>query len=532
MGITSTRGGAIAAGHPKVAEAGREILQSGGNAFDAIVAAVLTSCVAEPTLTSIAGGGFLLAHTQDNRNILFDFFTQTPRAKRDAQTVDFYPVDVNFGTVTQEFHIGLGSMAVPGNLGGLFHVHQKLGRLPFSVVAEPAIHCAKTGVEIGVFPAYCFQILSPIWLANPETRQVCAPTGTLLQPGDVQFMPDLGNTLAYLAKAGARAFYEGEIAQQLVQDCRDRGGYLTLDDLKHYQVIEREPLMMHYRGNLLVTNPPPSSGGALIAFALKLLSEVDLTQMVFGSTEYLTLLARVMQLTNAARKDGYDSRLYDPAVAEQFLAVQHLTRYAQQLLQTPGMAANVNSPTATNKWGSTTHVSVIDGEGNAASATTSNGEGSAYVIPGTGVMVNNMLGEADLHPNGFHTWQENVRISSMMSPTMVLRHNKPEIVLGSGGSNRIRTAILQVISNIIDFDMSVETAVNSPRVHWEEGVFSVEPGFDALQIDRTQFPFDDELVLWQQQNMFFGGVHTVFEDSTGCISGAGDRRRNGAVATG
>ncbi|MBD2462871.1 gamma-glutamyltransferase [Oscillatoria sp. FACHB-1407] len=529
MGITSTRGGAIAAGHPNVAEAGRAILQAGGNAFDAIVAAVLTSCVAEPTLTSIAGGGFLLAHTQDNRNILFDFFTQTPRQKRDIQSVDFYPVDVNFGSVTQEFHVGLGSMAVPGNLAGLFHVHQKLGRLPFSTVVEPAIHYAKTGVEMGEFQAYCFQILSPIWLANPEARQVAAPQGTLLQPGETLFMTELANTLAYLAEEGARPFYEGEIAQQFVKNCRDRGGYITLDDLKHYRVIEREPLMMHYRGNTFVTNPPPSSGGTLIAFALKLLSQVDLTQMSFGSTEHLTLLARVMQLTNAARKDGYDSRLYEPNVAERFLATEHLARYAQELLQTEGVG--LENPTTLNKWGSTTHVSVVDNEGNAASATTSNGEGSAYVIPGTGVMVNNMLGEADLHPNGFHAWQENVRISSMMAPTMVLRQNKPEIVLGSGGSNRIRTAILQVISNIIDFGMSVETAVNSPRVHWEEGVFSVEPGFENLQIDRTQFPFDDQVVLWEQQNMFFGGVHTVFEDAAGCISGAGDRRRNGAVAT-
>jgi gamma-glutamyltranspeptidase/glutathione hydrolase len=144
-------------------------------------------------------------------------------------------------------------------------------------------------------------------------------------------------------------------------------------------------------------------------------------------------------------------------------------------------------------------------------------------------MVNNMLGEADLHPNGFHTWQENVRISSMMSPTIVLKNNRPEIVLGSGGSNRIRTAILQVMSNIIDFNMSVQEAVNSPRVHWEANVFNLEPELTLLDPTQTDFPFDGDVVLWEEQNMFFGGVHTVFEDAAGQISGEGDRRRNGAV---
>jgi gamma-glutamyltranspeptidase / glutathione hydrolase len=521
--MTAKTHGAIAAGHPTVAEAGIEMLRLGGNAFDAVVAAVLVSFVAESTLTSVAGGGFLLAHTQSNENILFDFFTQTPRYKKDPTQVNFYPVSVNFGSVIQEFHVGLGSMAVPGTIGGLFHVHQRLGRLPFSVVSEPAIHYAKAGVDIDDFQAYCFKILSPILLATEETRQIYAPQGELLKSGDTMIMPDLADTLTYLTQEGVRGFYEGDIAQQLVKDCAEQGGYLTLADLQHYRVIEREPLTTRYRGNTFLTNPPPSSGGTLIAFALMLLSDLDLGAMGFGTTQHLTALAQAMRLTNYARKDGYDARLYEPDVAQRFLATPHVSRYVEQL------ASVVN--TTVNKWGSTTHVSVVDSDGNAASATTSNGEGSSYVIPGTGVMVNNMLGEADLHPNGFHAWHEDVRISSMMAPTMVLKNHRPEIVLGSGGSNRIRTAILQVISNIIDFGMSVETAVNSPRVHWEADVFNLEPGFDTVDVNAVAFPFDKQVVLWETQNMFFGGVHTVFEDEAGQILGAGDRRRNGAIAT-
>lgn len=513
--MTGNTRGAIAAGNARTAEAGIEMLRLGGNVFDAVVAAMVASFVAEPTLNSIAGGGFLLAHTHSNQNILFDFFAQTPRAKKPVEAIDFYPVTVDFGTATQEFHVGMGSIAVPGAIAGLFHVHDRLGRLPLKVLLEPAIHYAKQGIELDEFQAYCFKILGPIWVTSPAMRHVIAPSGSLLQPGEMMVMSELAETLIYLAEAGVRGFYEGEIAHQLVRDCQEHGGYLTAADLQHYQVIERQPLQTSYRGKTLLTNPPPSSGGALIGFALALLSQTPPSQWRAGSTQHLALLADVMQLTNQARKDGYDSHLYKPDVIETFLSEEHIYQYVQLL------AAD-----SVNKWGSTTHLSAIDGEGNAASITMSSGEGAAYVIPGTGIMMNNMLGEADLHPGGFHQWQENVRISSMMAPTILLEQHRPAIVLGSGGSNRIRTAIMQVISNLLDFQMPVETAVNSPRVHWEDGVFNLEPGLTA-PADR---PLNDqEWVYWEAQNMFFGGVHTVLQDEFGNFSAAGDRRRAGAV---
>ena len=507
-------GYAIAAGHQKTAEAGIEMFRLGGNAFDAAVAAILASFVAEPMLTSAAGGGFLLAHTQDNRNILFDFFTQTPRQKKSIRKINFYPVDVNFGDAIQTFHIGLGSMAVPGNLLGAFHVHQKLGQLPFHVVAEPAIHYAKNGIELSKFQAYCLNLLKPIMTASKEARQVYAPAGELLQMGESILMPDFAATLTELIENGIEEFYLGEIAQKIVKDCQNNGGYLTLEDFRNYQVIEREPLLVNYRDRILLTNPPPSSGGTLIAFATKLLSTIDLNKIEWGSSYHLELLAQIMRLTNQARTDGYDTHIYQKDIAQQFLSPEHFAIYEQQL----------------NKWGSTTHISVMDSEGNAASVTTSNGEGSGYVIPGTGIMVNNMLGEDDLNPHGFHNWHENRRISSMMSPTILLKDGQPEIILGSGGSKRIRTAILQVISNLIDFEMSVHQAVESPRVHWENSLFHLEPGFDLAKVTNITLPNQTEMVLWNEKNMFFGGVNTAIKTSAGLMAGAGDPRRQGVVA--
>ncbi|MGQ4646966.1 gamma-glutamyltransferase [Lyngbya aestuarii] len=512
--------GVIAAGHQKTAEAGIEMFRLGGNAFDAAVAAILASFVTEPGLTSAAGGGFLLAHTQANKNILFDFFTQTPRQKINHNGINFYPVKVDFGDAVQEFHIGLGSMAVPGNIAGVFQVHEKLGKLPFKVVAEPAIDYAKKGIKLSEFQAYCLlDILKPITIDYREGKQVFVPTGEPIALESKLVMREFAETLAYLAEKGVREFYEGAIAHKLVKDCQDLGGYITLEDLKNYRVIEREPLIINYRGNTLLTNPPPSSGGALIAFALQLLSPVDFSGVEFGSACHLEILAKVMEMTNEARTNGYDDHLYKSDIADTFLSHKHLAEYQDKLTET------------VNKWGSTTHISVVDDQGNAASVTTSNGEGSRYVIPGTGIMVNNMLGEEDLNPQGFHQWREDVRISSMMAPTIVLRNNQPAIVLGSGGSNRIRTVILQVISNILDFKMSAEKAVNSPRVHWENNVFHLEPGFAETEISKTQLADDYKLVRWQEKNVFFGGVHTVLETEERKIEGAADRRRDGGVAS-
>ncbi|MBR8826722.1 MAG: gamma-glutamyltransferase [Gomphosphaeria aponina SAG 52.96 = DSM 107014] len=497
--------GAIAAGHHLTVAAGQEMFNLGGNAFDAAIAAILASFVVESTLTSAAGGGFFLAHTQEKQNILFDFFPNTPLKKRPLDELNFYPVELNFGGELQTFHIGLGSMAIPSNIAGIFAVHKKLGKLPFQIVAEPAIEYAKNGFIINNYQSFCLKLLAPILQAFPATRQVYAPDGELLTAGQTCYMPDFAATLTYLVEQGVGEFYQGEIAHQLVKDCQEKGGYLTKKDLTKYEVFVRKPLKINYRGYELVTNPPPSSGGILIAFALKLIEKIELGKIQFGSGEHLQILVEVMQLTNLARKNSYDSCVYEADITEKFLAQEIVGQYQEQL----------------NKWGSTTQISVLDSEGNAASVTTSNGEGSSYMIPGTGIMVNNMLGEADLNPFGFHQWKCNQRISSMMSPTIVLKEGKPEIVLGSGGSNRIRTAILQVISNIIDFQMPLTIAVQSPRVHWENNVFSVEPTLAA--INKLVLPPATKVVLWKEKNMFFGGVNAVTEKEA-----VGDERREGA----
>lgn len=511
--MTQTKG-AIAGGHPQTVAAGRAILALGGNAFDAAIGSLLAATVVESTLTSLGGGGFLLAHRAAGPSTLFDFFCQTPLQKPPRESLDFYRVELDFGGAIQGFHVGLGSMAIPGVWAGILAVHRRLGRLPLKELAAPAVDLARHGFTVTPYQAFCYRLLAPILLATPAGRVVYAPQGSLLQEGDRCVMPDYARTLEDLVHGGEREFYEGAIAAQMVADCGDRGGYLRREDFVQYQVIERSPLRHRYRHYELITNPPPSSGGALIACALHLLAPFDLHQFPLGSAVQRHLFAEVMRQTNQARSRGYDQRLYEENIAQDFLDPAHLLPY-QTALQT------------LNKWGSTTHISVLDGEGNAASVTSSNGEGSTYLIPGTGIMVNNMLGEEDLNPLGFHQWPCDRRMSSMMAPSLLLENHRPRWVLGSGGSNRIRTAIFQVISHLVDYDQTLVQAIDHPRIHWENQVLNLEPPHGG----HMPFPADlGEVNYWQEQNMFFGGVHGVGCHIEGQWSAVGDRRREGAGA--
>ena len=278
-------------------------------------------------------------------------------------------------------------------------------------------------------------------------------------------------------------------------------------DLGGYEVAKREPLGYDYLNARILTNPTPSSGGSLTRFAHALLETRD--QGAFGSAQHLKLLSEVMQQTNLAR---VESRRTETGDARDILHPDTIARYRLALSGHP-----VNSR-------GTTHISVVDGQGNAAALTLSNGEGSGYVLPGTGIMLNNMLGEEDLNPGGFHRWDTGVRVSSMMAPTIAIDKERV-VATGSGGSNRLRTAILQTLNNLYCFGMDVREAVESPRLHVEKDLLSIEPGFPEASVDELCAGYPD-YHRWSEKNLFFGGTHTVIHDSQG-FSGAGDPRRGG-----
>jgi len=319
--------------------------------------------------------------------------------------------------------------------------------------------------------------------------------------------PQLADALEILAREGERLFYQGEMGADLAAACESGGGYLQRGDLAGYRVVKRAPLDYRYRNARILTNPPPSSGGSLIRFAHALLEPH--TQGEFGSVRHLTLLAEVMKQTNLARlENGH----IENEGGGNILRAETIARFRSVLAGHP-----VNSR-------GTTHISVVDEQGNAASLSLSNGEGSGYVLPGTGIMLNNMLGEEDLNPGGFHRWDAGVRVSSMLAPTLAMTDDHI-LAIGSGGSNRLRTAILQTLNNLYDFGMTVHEAVDSPRLHVEKEFLSIEPGFPEASVTKLCAGYPDHH-RWPDKNLFFGGTHTVRRDGRG-FSGAGDPRRGG-----
>lgn len=497
--------GAVAAGHEQTAQAAILMLEAGGNAFDAALAGLYAACVAEPVLSSLGGGGFLLARSATGQTRLFDFFTQTPKRRLPLEDQAFYPILADFGTTQQEFHIGLGAMAVPGMVRGLFDAHRALGSLPMPCIAEPAIEMARNGIVLNALQAYLFSVVAPIYQASTEAQRIYSSrthTG-LAREGETLYQPELAATLEQLARAGDDWFYHGELGQQLAALSVSNGGHLRCADLQTYQTFERIPLNCHYRDATLLTNPPPSSGGLLIAFALELLTEPAFALNSYGTPEAVLRLAQAMSQTNLAR------RRHSPTELQQ---ADLIARYR---------AAVAHHPLFTR---GTTHISVIDAAGNAAALSLSNGEGCGYMLPGTGIMLNNMLGEEDINPMGFNRWTGNMRVGSMMAPTLVVDRRRL-IVTGSGGSNRLRTAILQTISHLLDHDLAVEAAVSAPRLHIEGDLLHLEPGFSELtrQHLMTAYPNNQ---CWSAPNLFFGGTHTVVATDKE-ISGAGDPRRGG-----
>lgn len=496
--------GGAASGHPRVTDAACEILRAGGNAFDAVIAAGFAAAIAEPALTSLGGGGFLLAHTAQNAAMLFDFFVDTPGRELATSSLEphFVPITVQFPSTEQIFNVGMGSVAVPGALKGYLHVHRRLGRLPLQDVLAPAIRLARDGITVNAKQAYFLELLTPIMTLTPDGCALFAPAGRYLREGDRSRNPKLAAFLESLPYYNEREFYEGELAARIARDMQESGGLLTAADLAAYRVIERKPLVMDYRHYRLLTNPPPSFGGALVGLSLQLLAARQAHALNFGSFAHLALLVATMQEVDRRRAEGD----WHPAqVSESKL------RESQERVRTASRG--------------TTHISVCDAAGNAASMTVSNGEGSGCFVAGTGIMLNNMMGEDDLHPEGFHASPPGVRVASMMAPSILLSEDRVRLVLGSGGSKRIRSAIVQVISNVVDFGFAPSAAVEAPRLHWDGERVQVEPGFadEALTQLENRWPLN----RWVVRDLYFGGVHAVAPDGTG----AGDPRRGGHAAT-
>jgi gamma-glutamyltranspeptidase / glutathione hydrolase len=500
--------GVVAAGHPLTARAGEEVLRAGGNAVDAAAACVLMSFAAESPLTGPGAGGFMLLHTAGGEDHLLDFFVAAPGLELGARKpAALVPIDVRFAEgAIQRFNAGPSSCGVWGTTRGIDEALRRFGSMPLAQLCEAPARAARDGLEVTPMQGFLFTVLEPILRSTPEAEAIYAPGGRLLQAGDTIRLPELGDLLERLGADGPDFLYTGDAGRKASEWVLERGGLVTERDLASYEVIERSPARVRYHGREVLTNPPPSSGGILIADALGILERVE-------RPDDLETLAEVIASTNRARDEEFLEGLGTEGYLEQFLAADALDNVAGEVH---------------GRLGSTTHIAVMDADGACASVTCSNGSCSGVVVPGTGLHLNNMLGEEDLNPAGYHRHEPATRVPSMMAPTVVLREGEPELALGSAGSNRIRSAILQTTLAVADGGLPAEEAVRRPRIHVEGDVVEAEPGIDSDALDRLEAR-GWQVRRWTETNLFFGGVQAVARGDGGELSGGGDPRRGGCA---
>ncbi len=491
---------AIATGHRLTAEAAAEMLAAGGSAVDAAIAAGFAAMVAEPVLAGAMGGGFLMVVPAEGEPSLLDAFVTAPRRAKPG--ADIREVTVDFGTATQDFHIGAGTIALPCLVPGLAEAHARHGRLPFAELLAPAIRLARDGVEVTEFQSHLLDVVAPIYGASAPVRAIHFDDDRPVRPGAVVRMPELAGTFEALATEGPVLFTGGAVATALAAL---PGSQITAAEIAAARPRWRRPLTIHRARHQVLVNPPPSLGGVQIALALRALPKAPAP----------ALLAEALAEIAALRAEsGLDVR---PASARRLILSPPLVmRLKAVLAQHMGATRG------------TTHISVLDGDGMGAALTLSNGEGCGLLLPGTGVMPNNMLGEEDLVPGGAARFIPRRRLASMMCPMAIRAPDGGLTLMGSGGSNRIRTALTQVALNLIDRRMTLAEAIAAPRLHMEgrhldaEAGLAADPGLSRDWADARH---------WPGASFFFGGVHAVRRRGGG-VEAAGDLRRGGVALSG
>ncbi len=466
--------GAIAAGDILTAQAGAEMLRAGGNAIDAAIAAAMAAFVTEPLLCGAGGAGMLVACRAGEAPVSINFFATMPSLELPLARAHFEVVNVDFGATTQDFHVGRASAAVPLALPGLAEAARRLGTLSLADLIGPAVRFAREGVVLDALDADIFALLWPIIVRDPETVAFYGSQGEPPALGTRLSNPLLAETLEAFAQQGD---FPSHLLEGILQ-CfgPERGGHLTRDDLCRAKVVVEEPHKLRFGDRELYTSP--MLGGRVMAHVVDQIGTAPADLVAFAE----------------AARSAHELR----------------TSIAR---------------------GSTTHISVIDGDGNAASMTLTNGEGCGHIVPSAGVQMNNFLGEEDLNPEGFFLHSPGSRLPTMIAPTLVLEEGRAVLAAGSGGANRIRSAVSRVI--LLERQLGLEAAVLAARIHAEQGrVWYENVGLEhPAQLAANLADRFDHVTVFPDRAFYFGGVHAVGLSHDNEPVAVGDPRRAGVGLT-
>lgn len=531
--------GMVASQEALATQIGVDIMQQGGNAIDAAVAVGYALAVTLPRAGNLGGGGFMLVYLADEqRSIAIDYREVAPQ----AAYPDMYLDDAgNPDSQLSRFH-GL-AVGVPGTVLGFELALNKYGSMSLAQVMAPAIKLARDGIVVTPDLANSLRATKKRLSQWPSTQSIFYKAdGSNYQPGEILKQADLANTLSAIAKKGSPAFYQGPIAKQISDSVRDAGGIMTMQDLASYKAIERQPVTGDYRGYQVISMPPPSSGGVHIVQMLNMLAQFPIDKMGHNSAATIHVMAESMRRAYA------DRSLYlgDPDFVNVPVAALTNQQYAKQLVS----QINLNKATPSSdvspgtllpyESNQTTHYSVVDKFGNAVSNTyTLNfSYGSGLVADGTGVLLNNEMDDFSAKPGtpnayGLIGGKANAvaakkRPLSSMTPTIVLKDNKPYLVTGSPGGSRIITTTLQVIMNVIDHNMNIAEASAAPRFHhqWLPDVIRIEKGLNVDTINLLESKGHKVEV-----KAAMGSTQTIMLTEEG-VYGASDPRRPNALSLG
>ena len=501
----------IAAGSQISADAGATVAAQAGNAVDAALAASIVAMCTDLGVMAPGASGFIAVWPPEANPVVIDAYAEMPGRGL---------VSAQFGQGAREVFfdygggmsniVGYGSVATPGIFAGLGMAAERYGVLPWADVVAPAIQWTDQGFPLtGGAAEYLRYTHEAIFSWHPESYRALHHTdGSLLQAGEIVHIPGLADSLRLIAQQGADVFYTGEIGQRMAAEIQANGGLLTAADLAAYRAMPRSPIRLRFGDWEVVTNPPPAIGGACLAAMLLLLDQQPFPDWNAAAVERLVEIQQTVLDYRSRQLDGVHNC---EAAAAQLLELARLGNL-QALIQSP----------------STIHISAVDSEGLACSVSASAGYGSGAMISGTGLWLNNSLGEIDLHPKGLQALPAGTRLASNMAPTIARRGDGAVLAIGSPGASRITTAIAQVLLNFVHLGMSLEQAIAQPRLHVEgfEGQPAVafETGLPVERLTgfvRRDFP---------NRSMYFGGVQAALWNPSVGLSAAADRRRAGGIA--
>ncbi|HQD44999.1 MAG TPA: gamma-glutamyltransferase [Kaistella sp.] len=525
--------GLVVSAHPLASEAGAKIMKMGGNAYDAVIATQYALAVVYPQAGNIGGGGFLVGVKNNGEKFTIDFRETAP----EKSSRDMY-LDKNGNANTDLSQNGRLAVGIPGSVAGFFAT-LKYAKLPMEKLIQPAIDLAEKGFAITEREANLLN--NQMEYFNQQNKNKTVFQKDKWKQADILVQKDLAETLKLIQKNGAKGFYEGKTAELIVAEMKRGNGIITLNDLKNYKVAERKPIVFDYKGNEIVSMPLPSSGGVLLAQMLKMSSFENLEKYQQNSTEAVQIMVEAERRAFADRAEfmGDPAFINDQTsmlISEEYLKNRWKSFHKNQATPSSEVGKIIPQPKESTE---TTHISIIDKEGNAVAVTTTlNGlYGSKVVVSGAGFFLNNEMDDFSIKPgvpNMFgavggeaNKIEPGKRMLSSMTPTIVLKNGKPFIVVGTPGGTTIPTSVYQSIVNVVDFKLNPNFSVNLPKFHhqWLPEVVAVEKHFPETTISNLE-KLGYKIERWNQ----IGRTEMIVVDEKGNATAVADGRGDDSVA--